>query len=407
MRNYYASKRLITMKWRWIKYSFRVVCNSDVALVLETSDKKAPFCVIFKSWQRASEDGKVEKLSPLSVSGLYLFWESTIELYIPTTQKLDKNIFNQSSVAMPLYTNSMSWNPSEQQVPQPLSKDVSFKVKFPPQVHHGSKHLGLQLQTDQGSSSITQSIGHSQDQCNSSDSGEVQTCGKDAEGNMKPVFLQSNQDFMLNPSQVSHGNLMGCVPYPYVDPYFSGFLTAYGPQAMSHMLGMAPTRVPLPPDLAQDGPIYVNAKQYHGILRRRQSRAKLEAHNKLLKARKPYLHESRHLHAVNRVRGTGGRFLSTKRQSDQNPSSITHHVSDSISSHQKDTGGTESNHSGSSDFLPSVALHPDMTSVSNTNDNFQQPDRRFSAIPPHMSGAMQFPGGFMRAGNQHCASVVR
>ncbi|TQD83837.1 hypothetical protein C1H46_030597 [Malus baccata] len=351
---------------------------------------------------------------------------------------------------MPLYTNSMSWNPSEQQVPQPLSKDVSFKVKFPPQVHHGTKHLGLQLQTDQGSSSITQSIGHSQDQCNSSDSGEVQTCGKDAEGNMKPVFLQSNQDFMLNPSQ-------GCVPYPYVDPYFSGFLTAYGPQAMSHMLGMAPTRVPLPPDLAQDGPIYVNAKQYHGILRRRQSRAKLEAHNKLLKARKyvflvwrpeshvthpdlvngresavvlqmiphpskpclnprfdvtfksmqPYLHESRHLHAVNRVRGTGGRFLSTKRQSDQNPSSNTHHVSDSISSHQKDTGGTESNHSGSSDFLPSVALHPDMTSVSNTNDNFQQPDRRFSGIPPHMSGAMQFPGGFMRAGNQHCASVVR
>ena len=56
----------------------------------------------------------------------------------------------------------------------------------------------------------------------------------------------------------------------------------------SHMLGIVPTRVPLPPDpdLAQDGPIYVNAKQYHGILRRRQSRAKLEAQNKLLKARK-------------------------------------------------------------------------------------------------------------------------
>lgn len=37
--------------------------------------------------------------------------------------------------------------------------------------------------------------------------GEIQTCGKDAEGNMKPVFLQSNQDFMY-PSQVSHGNLV-------------------------------------------------------------------------------------------------------------------------------------------------------------------------------------------------------
>lgn len=53
------------------------------------------------------------------------------------------------------------------------------------------------------------------------------------------------------------------------------------------MLGMiAPARVPLPLDVAEDGPIYVNAKQYHGILRRRQSRARLEAQNKLVKARK-------------------------------------------------------------------------------------------------------------------------
>lgn len=49
---------------------------------------------------------------------------------------------------------------------------------------------------------------------------------------------------------------------------------------------MAPTRVPLPLDLAEDEPIYVNAKQYHGILRRRQSRARLEAQNKLVKSRK-------------------------------------------------------------------------------------------------------------------------
>ncbi|KAM1528788.1 hypothetical protein ACFX14_018033 [Malus domestica] len=347
-----------------------------------------------------SEDGKVVKLSPSSVLVSYLFWDTTIESSIPT-QNLNKNIFNQTSVqAMPLYTNSMSWIPSERQISESLSKDVSFKVVFPPQGYHDAKHLGLKLQTDQGSSSTTHSIGHSQGQCNLSESGEDETCGKGADGKLKPVFLPSNQDLMSNSSQ-------GCIPYPYVDPYFSGFVTAYGSQAMSHMLGIVPTRVLLPPDLAQDGPIYVNAKQYRGILRRRQSRAKLEAQNKLLKARKPYLHESRHLHALNRVRGSGGRFLSTKRQSDQNASSSTHHVSDSISVLQKDTGDTESHHSESSEFLPSVAIHSDMTSVSNTNDNFRQPDRRFVGIPPHMSGAMEFHGRFMRAGNQHFASVVR
>ncbi|KAK5978324.1 CCAAT-binding transcription factor subunit B [Trichostrongylus colubriformis] len=62
------------------------------------------------------------------------------------------------------------------------------------------------------------------------------------------------------------------------------------------------------PVAKEEEPLYVNARQYHRILKRRAARQKLEAEGRLPKKRQKYLHESRHQHALARVRGEGGKF---------------------------------------------------------------------------------------------------
>ncbi|KUJ08485.1 uncharacterized protein LY89DRAFT_676896 [Mollisia scopiformis] len=90
--------------------------------------------------------------------------------------------------------------------------------------------------------------------------------------------------------------IMNHAPRPSVPPM---------PQGQPH-----PQSPELVSGAVEESPLYVNAKQFHRILKRRVARQRLEEALRLTsKGRKPYLHESRHNHAMRRPRGPGGRFL--------------------------------------------------------------------------------------------------
>lgn len=308
---------------------------------------------------------------------------------------------------IPFTTTTSWWNPQGQQSFQPPSKSLSLKVgshETCEEDNHGGE-TGHHPQDPDSSSTQSQSTtdqSHhevsaveyncSHDQYFSSDSAQARSYSKHVEGQVKPVMVFSNPSFGIDRSQAEMNSSMGHIPFAYGDPYVNGLYTAYGPQVTPEVIGLPPIRVPLPIELADEGPIYVNAKQYNGIMRRRQMRAKLEAQNKLLKSRKPYLHESRHRHAVNRVRGTGGRFLSKSEQS--NPAHPFNHNLGFSPVNEAETGKGEASKDSSSTII----------CVDNNNDSsYQHPNLMY--ISSNMGGGK---GGFMYEGNpQRSSPVVR
>ncbi|XP_061362464.1 nuclear transcription factor Y subunit A-10-like [Gastrolobium bilobum] len=203
----------------------------------------------------------------------------------------------------------------------------------------------------------------------------------DAQKPQTTISLQSSPTDTYTRFELGFSQPMICAKYPYTDQFY-GLFSTYGPQISG--------RIMLPLNMtSDDGPIYVNAKQYHGIIRRRQSRAKAVLDQKLTKRRKPYMHESRHLHAMRRPRGCGGRFLNTKSFVNGNGKS---------ESKVKKSGGVQLQFSGSQS---SEVLQSEVGTLNSSKENGSSPNISGSEVT-----SMYSRGGLDSFAVNHLGSAV-
>ncbi|KAK1375925.1 Nuclear transcription factor Y subunit [Heracleum sosnowskyi] len=305
-----------------------------------------------------------------------------------------------------------------------LSKSLSLKMAAPSPYSQSFKQSGFHFQEQD--LSPTQSSGQSYPEVASAvesnphvqkmlptKSSYKETHEKLEEVHNKATLSMQAHDYVY-PPLVDFGQQFSGVPLSYPDPYRPGLL-ATDPQSMiyhPHTMTAASTRVPLPLDFSQDEPIYVNAKQYSAILRRRQYRAKLEAQKKLIKNRKPYLHESRHLHALKRARGSGGRFLNKKKLEDfKHNTSHTEEDFTESTQHQMCTTTLESElHLSPQNYRKkpsSKSWSSDNMTISDNGSNFLQQELRFSAYPSHIDKSDKGGGVDLCGGNHHFLTVFQ
>nr|CAM12540.1 YA2 [Antirrhinum majus] len=258
-----------------------------------------------------------------------------------------------------------------------LSKTVTTELETAAESHFHLKDSDFPYQEPDSSSTLSTEQSHSEAttlarsnlnmQNISFQPGFYGTHKKNGEDSVKLGMPFGSADYMSHHIQLEHNQSPACMSYPPAASYFGGIIASYGPNSIVYpqMVGIAQERGVLPLDCTE-GPIYVNAKQYHAILRRRQTRAKLEARSKMAKSKKPYLHESRHLHALKRARGTGGRFLNTKTTQQAKPPGPTQHKNLSFQKINGDAYEPE--------FQNSESTCSDVSDIFNSDDIFQQPE---------------------------------